>query len=219
MFTASDYKTISEIVFSDKEPYPGYSKKTIESPNGDGKWDEDKRYAHVAKKYLKRYQNPFKKGTLNDFLNTAHNKALEIAIELGVPREFWPDLQDSTLRILEYEPGAITHTHVDFDLFTLMCYRNIPDDFQYDQSEADSSHPGIVRANELNRQIHFGEIMELIIPEYKATPHKVIADPLGRSQYSIVYFTIPNHDVVLPNGTTVGAFIGERKPRSRKEAA
>jgi hypothetical protein len=219
MFTASDYKTISDIVFSKEEPYPGYRREIIESPNGDGKWDEDKRYAHVAKKYQERYENPFKKGTLNDFLNTAHEKAVEIAIELGVPRDFWPDRQDSTLRILEYAPGAITHPHLDFNLFTLMCYRNIPEDFRYAQSEADSSHPGIVRANRMNEQIHFGEILELIIPDYKATPHEVIVDPWGRSQYSIVYFSIPDHKLTLPNGTTVGAFIEERMGRSRKEAA
>lgn len=219
MFTASDYKTISDIVFANDHPYPGYRKDIIESPNGDGKWDEDKRYAHVAVKYLEKYENPFRCGRLWDYLHAAHKKALEIAIELGVPREFWPDLQDSTLRILEYAPGAITHTHVDFDLFTLMCYRNIPEDFRYDQSEADSSHPGIWRANKLNKQIHFGEILELVIEEYKATPHKVVADPLNRSQYSIVYFSIPHHDAVLPNGTTVGAWIEERIGRSRKEAA
>lgn len=215
MFTASDYKTISDIVFDDDEQYPGYRRNIIESPNGDGKWDEDKRYAHVATKYLEKYTNPFKSGTLRDYLFTAHTKALEIAIELGVPRSFWPDLQDSTLRILEYAPGAITHKHVDFDLFTLMCYRNIRDDFRYTDS---FGNKGLTRANELNSQIHFGEILELVIPEYKATPHEVIVDPLDRSQYSIVYFSIPVHDAVLPNGTTVGAWINERMGRSRKAA-
>lgn len=216
MFTASDYKTISDIVFSEEELYPGYNKETIESPNGDGKWDEDKRYAHVAKKYQERYENPFKKGTLNDFLNTAHEKAVEIAIELGVPRDFWPDRQDSTLRILEYAPGAITHPHLDFNLFTLMCYRNIPENFRY----VDEIDKGLRRANVLNHQIHFGEILELVMPSaYKATPHKVVTDPLGRSQYSMVYFSIPDHKMVLPNGTTVGAFIEERMGRSRKKAA
>jgi hypothetical protein len=219
MFTASDYKTISDIVFADGDPYPGYRKNIIESPNGDGNWDEKKRYAHVANKYLDKFSNPFRRGTLNDFLQVAHNKALEIAIELGVPRVFWPDLQDSTLRILEYAPGAITHPHVDFDLFTLMCYRNIRADFKYVTMGRDIMSLGLARANTLNEQIHFGEILELVIPEYKATPHEVIADPLDRSQYSIVYFSIPHHDAVLPNGTTVGAWIDERIGRSRREAA
>ena len=76
----------------------------------------------------------------------------------------------------------------------------------------------LIRAGKLNKHIHFGEIMELILPRNKATEHRVVyCDEI--TQYSIVYFSIPDHEAVLPNGTTVGAWIDERIGRSRKEAA
>ena len=51
IFTPSEYYLLSELVFQDW--YPGYRKNVVESPNGDGNWDTEKRYAHVAHKYLK----------------------------------------------------------------------------------------------------------------------------------------------------------------------
>ena len=69
-----------------------------------------------------------------------------------------------------------------------------------------------------NKQIHFGEILELILSTHKATEHQVVEDKV-RTQYSIVYFAIPDHNAVLPDGTTVGAWIDERISRSRKETA
>ena len=52
IFTPSEYYLLSELVFQDW--YPGYRKNVVESPNGDGNWDTEKRYAHVAHKYLKK---------------------------------------------------------------------------------------------------------------------------------------------------------------------
>ena len=224
MFTVSDYRTLSELVFQDN--YPGYRKNIIESPNGDGNWDDKKRYAHIATKYLEDYKPEVEEmGQILDvYLNLANDKATEVAISLGVPKAFWPDAQYSALRILEYPPGSISNPHVDFDLFTLMCYRNIPECFEYTNMLSRDEVGSIVRdrplmdANELNKQIHFGEILELLLPTHKATEHQVVADDV-RTQYSIVYFSIPNHEAVLPNGTTVGAWIDERIERSRKEAA
>lgn len=215
MFTISDYRTLSEIVFQDN--YPGYRKNVIESPNGDGNWDDKKRYAHVAAKYLEEYKPEVEEMAqiLDVYLNLANDKATEVAISLGVPKAFWPDAQYSALRILEYPPGSISNPHVDFDLFTLMCYRNIPKLFEYTNPRISVA---LEEANKLNQQIHFGEILELLLPTHKATEHRVVADEY-RTQYSIVYFSIPNHEAVLPNGTTVGAWIDERIERSRKEAA
>jgi isopenicillin N synthase-like dioxygenase len=224
MFTAEDYKTISDIVF--QEDYPGYRPAVIESPNGDDNWDSEKRYAHIASKYLNKYHNtnPYHIITLRQYLQEATDEAINIAIELGVPKEFWPHYEYGALRILEYPPGSISNPHVDFDLFTLMCYRNIPKCFEYTNlwnRDGVGSHIidlPLMNANELNKQIHFGEILELLLPTHKATEHQVVADEIC-TQYSIVYFSIPDHDAVLPNGTTIGTWIDERMGRSRKEAA
>ncbi len=215
MFTVSDYRTLSEIVFQDN--YPGYRKNIVESPNGDGKWDDKKRYAHIATKYLEKYKPEVEEMAqlLDVYLNLANDKAIEVAISLGVPKAFWPDAQYSALRILEYPPGSISNPHVDFDLFTLMCYRNIPNQFKYTNPRISVE---LEKANTLNKQIHFGEILELILPTHKATEHQVVEDKI-RTQYSIVYFAIPDHEAVLPDGTTVEAWIDERIARSRKEAA
>ena len=222
MFTAADYRIISDIVFQDN--YCGYRPTVVESPDGDGKWDDEKRYAHVADKYLKEWMGKQPRGTshetyirhqasiLGDYLHRANERAIEIAIELGVPKEFWPVEKYGALRILEYPPGAVTNSHVDFDLFTLMCYRNIADDFHYIDW---SDH--LLEANKLNQQIHFGEILGLVVPGYKATRHEVIADPAERAQYSMVYFAIPDWEAELPDGQTVGKWLEERLERSRKE--
>lgn len=215
MFSEKDYQIISDAVFH--KNYPGYRPNVIESPDGDGKWDNDKRYAHIANKYLETYTHPYCR-TLKEYLHQANEKAIQVAIKLGVPKEFWPVKQYSALRVLEYPPGAITNPHYDFDLFTLMCYRNVPEAFRYINPD-ERGGKLLLWANELNRQIHFGEILEFVIPAYKATRHEVIADPQDRTQYSIVYFAIPDHNAVLPNGITVEAWLAERMERSRKNVA
>jgi hypothetical protein len=190
----------------------------VESPDGDGKWDSEKRYAHVAEKYLKEYagqpNTAIDSGILWDYLHQANDRAIEIAIELDVPKDFYPVEKYGALRILEYPPGAVTHPHYDFDLFTLMCYRNIPADFHY---LGYCEH--LLKARELNQQIHFGEILELVAPEYKATRHEVVADPDNQTQYSMVYFAIPDHKAVLPDGQAVKGWLDERMTRSRKVTA
>jgi hypothetical protein len=220
MFTAKDYGILSALVF--KNDYPGYRKNVIESPNGDGNWDTEKRYAHVAVKYLDEY-DPYKVLILDKYLTLANDKAIEIAIALGVPKAFWPDIRYSALRVLEYPPGSLSHPHKDFDLFTLMCYRNALEQFEYtvdgELMPESKMSAELILANSLNKDIHFGEIIELIMPtHHHATEHQV--HPCKDiTQYSIVYFSIPDHEAVLPNGTTVGKWIDERIGRSRKEAA
>lgn len=236
MFTVKDYHILSNLVFNDD--YPGYRPNVVESPNGDDNWDTEKRYAHIARKYLHQFKETHSIGNpryydsyyytnmvvLNEYLEIVNNKAIEIAIELGVPKNFWPDIRYSTIRVLEYPPGALAHTHTDFDLFTLMCYRNIPEYFRYCYSDGRSYNAGeipsdnLLIANALNSQIHFGEILEILMPNtYTATPHCVVPDQKDRTQYSIVYFAIPDHNAVLPNGETVSEWIDERMSRSRKE--
>lgn len=215
MFNPNDYNLIHEIVFSQKNPFPGYRPTIIESPNGDSYWDTEKRYAHVAKKYftsdyVKDNFESFK--VLNSYLEEAHKKSLQVAEYLGIPEEYHPDIEYGALRILEYPPGSVTHPHKDFDLFTLMCYRDIPETFKYlDENKTNSAS----KYQDVSQYIHFGEILELLAPEYPATMHEVVAD--SKPQHSIVYFTIPNHSTLLPTGETVKEWLDERLSRSRKE--
>lgn len=217
MFNGSDYAKIYNIVFNEKNKYPGYRPNIVESPNGDGKLDYKKRFAHIAKKYFDQWEksegdifDKYKK-ILNEYLIRAHEKSLEIAIEIGIPQEFWPDSSDGTLRILEYGSDAITNEHYDFDLFTLMCYRNLPQFFEYIGSEPPK------KVQDLNSQIHFGELIEQLNPKmWGATKHRVIATNIpSLNQYSIVYFAMPRHDAILSSGLTVGNWLEERKSRSR----
>ncbi len=237
LFNASDYATIHSLVFRDD--YPGYKPNVVESPNGDGKLDSLKRYAHVAEKYLApkgpdtygedvyftHHERDF---CLSQYLDRAHLLSLEVAISIGVPREFWPVRKYGALRVLEYGPDAVTNPHTDFDLFTLMCYRNLPEYFKYLDNQAKDAHvigsrkraDTLKTAQKLNAQVHFGELLELLDQQdpsnkvWKATNHEVVASG-GPSQFSIVYFSIPDHGAVLPNGVTVEDWLQERLSRSR----
>jgi isopenicillin N synthase-like dioxygenase len=248
LFTAADYAKIHSLVFRDD--YPGYKPKVIESPNGDGKLDTEKRYAHIAEKYLKynstklvedhiRLQNRFGINECEDFttelflnkcLDQAHELSLEIAVAIGVPPQYWPVRKYGALRVLEYSPTAVTNTHTDLDLFTLMLYRNDESCFKYLdpnfaskyleslglEGQALTRSKSLLRlAKSLNSQVHFGELLEEIDSNsYRATKHEVVASG-GPYQYSCVYFSEPDHDVVLPSGITVGKWIEERMKRSR----
>lgn len=237
LFTASDYAKLHSIVF--QPDYPGYKPDVVESPNGDGKKDDLKRYAHVAHKYLQKYLNPspslvgpcmreqrkWQVDLLSSYLDKAYELSLEVAISIGIPRPFWPVRKYGALRVLEYDGNAVTNAHTDFDLFTLMCYRNDESCFRYltepvsdkrKQWVKTSEHKRTHRkAKELNTQIHFGEILEEIDSvNFWADDHEVVASN-GPWQYSIVYFAIPDHDAVLPSGLTVGKWIDERIKRSR----
>lgn len=222
MFTENDYRELANLVF--QSDYPGYRPEVIESPNGDENWDTNKRYAHLAEKYLapfnytigNKYVEYRKQEIqiLERYMDRAHQKAVGVAIALGVPKTFWPTRQYSAMRILEYPAGATSNPHVDFDLFTLMCYRNIPECFKYTKGMTTQ----LTFANTLNSQIHFGEILNIINPTFEPTEHEVVADFMNRTQYSIVYFAIPDHSAVLVTGQTVGEWIDERISRSRKPA-
>lgn len=210
--THADYDRLYNIVFEDN--YRGYKPTIIESPNGDKNWDTEKQYAHIAKKYLEQLY--FSKTVayseqrfLWRILTDGLVKARQIADELLLPPEFYPSIEDSTIRILDYPPGAITHPHTDFDLFTVMLYRDKPKCFRY------LDEPPSKAIQELSPHIHYGEILELIDPTLKATKHEVIAS--NHTQASIVFFAMPPHSAILPSGQTVGEWVAERLSRSRKE--
>jgi hypothetical protein len=247
MFTASDYAILHNLVF--QSDYPGYKPNVVESPNGDGKLDDLKRYAHVAEKYLLRTsgdsdgltigacgKSPYARNKiLREYLETAHSKSLEVAVSIGIPPQFWPSKKYSALRVLEYGPYSVTNPHTDFDLFTLMCYRNLPEYFKYCDGDGNlntglldysrcQQEKTLVEAQKLNSQIHFGELMEeienRIYPgsgRWKAHKHEVVASGLATYQYSIVFFSVPDHSAVLPSGKTVGEWMKERVERSRYE--
>lgn len=212
MFTADDYQTLHSIVFAtdaDGRPrYPGYRPEVVELPNGDGRADREKRYAHVAEKYL---GNPRDNATLYSYMQLAHAEAIRVARALNVPDAFMPDIRYSALRVLEYPPGATSARHTDFDMFTLLCYRDRPKGLvrqppwrgtytSFDCRHLDAIAPGL----------HIGELGE-IVGLGPATPHEVVAvqdsdcdedgprgAPYDRAQHSIVYFAIPDHAAVLP---------------------
>jgi hypothetical protein len=102
--------------------------------------------------------------------------------------------------------GAITNEHEDFDLFTLMLYRDQPDKFVYHWDNM----PTTVRI--LNTQCHLGQIAKEI-GVGNAVKHSVL--PSDKPQYSVVYFAIPDHEAILPSGITVGEWLNERISRSR----
>ncbi len=212
--TKSDYEKVHAFAFS--EHNPGYTPEVIESPNGDTNWDTTKKYAHIAPKYFKQMKAPSISkflGTGPDSINSiyegARKKAISICQALDIPKEFWGG-DDSTLRILDYPPGATTAPHTDFNLFTVCLYRDDTASFKY---LSGSTNPLLNRARDISEGIHFGEIMTEI-NGCEATKHEVVATK--NRQCSIVFFVVPNHESILPSGISVGDWLEERKNRSRK---
>lgn len=209
-----NYDQLHAIVFSGD--YPGYRPEVRELPNGDGRVDADKRYAHIASKYLAKYRWGIECAILQSALDEAHDLSIEVARALDVPPAFWPVREYSALRVLEYPAGAISNVHTDFDLFTLMMHRSHPirfvaHDMQpgYDNTQGGEA---LFQARRINHQLHLGELAEQV-GVGRATPHEVVA--CDEVQRSIVYFAIPDHFAVLPSGLTVGEWLAERMSRSR----
>jgi hypothetical protein len=212
IFTTSDYTSLSALVFRSDYPGNATARGVVESPHGDGQLDAQKRYAHVAAKYIEQlpagpqfsnsfgyqYQTNFWCGPplsiLRITLEHAATRAYQIALELHISPAFTPSYSHSALRILEYSAGVGGHEHTDFSLLTVNCYRNVP-------------NPGLPDV-----EVHIGELGELL-GLGPAMPHRV--DPLPVVQQSIVYFAVPDHSARLPSGESVGEWIAERKERSR----
>lgn len=224
MFDDLDYETLHELVF--QPDYPGYKPAVVEIPNGDGMRDETKKYAHVALKY---FQTSRQARNLLPFLTDAHDVAVRAAKAAGFPEHLLPDLRYGALRVLDYPPGALSNLHRDFDLFTIMCYRDQPDKFVAHDSDASSPIVGpagnrvgtmsfgtrvITEIRKYDPQAHLGEIAEVELFG-AATPHEVLAS--DTRQRSIVYFAIPDHDAVLRTGETVRDWLNNRVARSRTE--
>ncbi len=191
-------------IFSDQ--YDGYRPTPLEAPNGDGKIDEAKRYAHIALKY--QHADPKVQDKLDCLLVAAHAKAVRVAHALGVPEAFMPKIAYGALRVLDYPPGAGSHVHTDMGLFTVCLYRGHPKCLQGDFHEL----PEAVKA--IDDKTHIGELGELV-GLGPATRHWVVASE--ERQVSMVYFAIPDWAAVLPDGRTVGEYLVERLGRSRKE--
>lgn len=189
---ANEYEKIYQIMFAPE--YSGYIPTVAEAPNGDGKVDVQKRYSHLARKYTERSPVPL---WLRHYFENLVDAARANARAHGIPDEFLPTEQDSTLRLLEYPPGATSAEHTDFDLFTINLYR---------------SHPDLIVPRS---SVHIGELAEVITNgRLKATPHHVDAHST-QAQRSAVFFAMPPLDAVLPTGVTVSEWLTERKSRSR----
>lgn len=204
LFSTATYNLLHSLVF--RPDYPGYKPTVKEIPNGDGNVDAEKRYAHIAPKYL---TDPWQRAALMPYMEAAHALALKAAHLACIPFKYHPCLEYSAMRVLDYPPGAISNKHEDFDLFTLMCYRDQPLCFRAD--EVDMS-PELRLIKSVNWQAHLGQLGEAI-GLGKATPHEVL--PSAYRQGSIVYFAIPDHNVALPDGTLVRDWLNERMARSR----
>jgi hypothetical protein len=193
----SDYGVLHEYVFS--AGYPGYKPEVVEAPNGDGRLDTGKRYAHIARKYGP-HPEALVKG-FEDLCILARNRA----IELGIPSQYWPDVNACALRILEYPQNVGSAAHTDFDLFTINCYRSDKNALQAETSRV-----------EVPKDVHLGELYDEVMGTKHARLHWVM--PLPKAQFSVVFFAMPAHNAVLPSGQAVGQWLEERYARSRVPA-
>lgn len=204
-FDKQDYDNLHSLVF--RPDYKGYKPAVKEIPAGDGKVDEDKRFAHVAPKY---FADDWQRAALMPYLLRAHELAIMAALRADIPAQYWPDIRYGALRVLDYPAGAVSNRHEDFDLFTLMMYRPLPQYFKSDDVEAG---PAIQSVREVNPQAHLG-LLGQEIGLGTATPHWVEAAP--EPQHSIVYFTIPDHEAPLGAGN-VRDWLNDIMSRTRTE--
>jgi hypothetical protein len=196
--------------------YPGYRPNVIEKPNSDAAVDAEKRYLHVARKYLPPIW-------AQAWLARAHFDACVIAEALAaLPPAFYPKTENSTLRVLDYPAGAGTAEHTDFDLFTVNLWRSTPEDHEqkdarFDVHDADGWSIGAPA-------FHVGRIGEMV-GLGPSVPHRVPARDY--EQKAIVYFAMPGNDVVFPEGIidpqtgvywggkTVGEWVADVTSKSR----
>lgn len=216
-FSTRDYDTLHEIVF--RPGYPGWKPEVQEIPNGDGVVDAVKKYAHIAPKYIEKMSSCPDRDVLESYYGYAHNIAQEAAAFAGIPWNWRPDARYGALRVLDYPAGAGSALHEDFDLFTLMVYRDAPEGFVARDAEVS---PTLERLRQIDPQCHLGQL-GTAIGLGAATPHEVVG--LARAQHSIVHFSIPDHALDFsefseqPDGErrrrTVMDFLNERMARSR----
>lgn len=218
-FEAHDFDSLATLY---RTSYAGYKPNVFELADGKTR-DAGKRYLHVALKY-----DP--PNWAVRYLARAHFHACRVAEALGVPPAWMPAVENATLRVLEYPPGAGTAEHTDFNLFTIVCWRSHPADLELGRAATRDvmGHSSAARraAEALAPGLHIGELGERcgLGP---ATPHRVPARPY--TQKSIVYFASPAMGTPLPRPeyfpntperpahwvTTTGAWQIERVARSR----
>lgn len=210
IFSKEEYDTLHDLVF--RGDFPGFKPEVKEMPNGDGKVDV-KEYAHISLKNLAGWGSSVERNACLQALFMAHAEAEVVGEIFGLPPKLRPDIRYGALRVLRYPEGGLSHPHRDFDLFTMMLYRDKPAQFVAD----DHLLPPAVAA--IDPQCHIGEIGE-VVGIGKATLHQV--KPCARTQHSIVYFSIPDWDAKLPGFAageqmTVKSWLNERMARSRTE--
>jgi hypothetical protein len=223
IFTPLDYVNAHRAVFAldanGAPQWPGYTPQIKEIPAGNGLVDSDKRYAHVKAAHFDRFREdlgPFTQEQINHLFylfNNGFTRAIEVAVLLGVPPEFWPAQEACALRVLEYPPMVGSHFHTDFDLLTVNCFRSDGGACM----EVDETSKANLGVEQAPADVHLGELYDLITQSpqgrEQATVHRIDSDT--RCQFSIVFFALPKHSAVLPSGVTVGAWLSERYQRSR----
>ena len=193
---ANEFERAYQAMFS--PTFTGYTPAVAEAPNGDGRVDVQKRYAHLNLRTIDSVEAALYRLRLEDLFNQCMQEAFKFAEAMNISEMYWSSAEDSTLRLLEYPPGSTSAEHTDFDLFTINVYR---------------SHPGLLHPGGV--RVHFGELAEIISGGWlKATSHHVGAHPT-QTQRSAVFFAMPPLDAVLPTGATVREWLTERKARSR----
>lgn len=213
-----DFQRLYKICFNQANHYPGYKPDVIEAPDGRyGALDEGKHYAHVAVKYLHGWDSPHK-GWMESVLHDWTSYAVDRAIEIGLPMKWWPSIEDSTIRILAYPPGAESHAHYDFDLFTLNMYRNVRETYERLDPDRADRYDWVRDGLESSWDMHYGELATIINPNFKPTKHRVHQDYLDRTQYAAVFFAMPRLSLTLPGGVKVWQWVENRKEESRHAA-
>jgi isopenicillin N synthase-like dioxygenase len=208
IFSPSEFDSLRALAF--QPDYAGYRPNVKEIPNGDGKVDAEKRFSHVASKYLRGDSD----SRLWQALYRCHDRAMQVANLLDLPSEWRPNLNASALRVLEYPPGAGSERHTDFDLFTLLAYRDPLEGLEIEGDPLAQERPEVERTlQQLAPGLHFGELAEFLPEPIAANPHYV--DPMNRWQFSAVYFALPHPETKLPDGRLVSGWLAERIARSR----
>jgi len=202
LFSASDYYTLSKLTLHDS--FPSFS----------GRSGNSKRVSSYVsvKNIVDSNIDGSEKRLLYSCVERAHHESLRVAITLGIPRKYWPNITHSRLRVLEYPPGTDNLPHADANMFTLTLYRNFQDTMFY-PNDSRKTWPEHIQ-NEFRTGLVFGELMQLVMANktvYPPTLHGVSKDMFERSQYSVVYFAQPDGEAVLPGGITVADYVAERQ--------
>jgi hypothetical protein len=194
-FDAARYHELATLAFS--PTYRGYRPNVVEAPNGDGKLDAGKQFSHLALKY---FDETTPAPLLEAFFH-AYCDAVDAAEDFRLPQNLWPKMDACALRLLQYPVGVGSEPHTDFDLFTLNLWRSDKTALLEDTQDTLAG-------------IHFGELWPLLVRHgIQATKHWVESRP--EPQYSMVFFALPDHQVQLEDGRTVGQWLEERIARSR----